>query len=398
MSVASLDFSQPTKFTTEIRRRIVAALEPFCDELASWMSRELSSEVQLSVGDASQRTWAQAKAELPADSVAVAVHESAIDRSMLLSVETALVLQSLECMLGGEAASAPAERRLSELDWKLATRMLDVIVSGLSSAWCELGAPELTRGVLDVDGDAGVLALPNEPTLSVAFNSSIAGQASSMTLLIPWPTVDPIAASLRGAAPPGHALDLHAVAPGPEALARGVASAHVLLRAEVGSAQMGIARLLELGPGALVELDGRAEDGVRLFAEGISIGRGHPGRSGARRAIKLQSTAEPPVRADTYATLGRAELERARAHVAGDDEGSDGGAILGSIFVRVWAELGRTHKGLGASLGLAPGAIVELDQLVEEPVELFANGLCFANGSLVVTGEGAWGVQLERLV
>ncbi len=397
MATASLDFSQPTKFTTEIRRRIGDALEPFCEQLGERMAKELSSEVQLSMGELAQRTWAEAKAQLPVDSVAVAVEESAIERSMLLSVERTLVLQALECMLGGDASSASLERHLSELDWKLAAGLLDAIVSALANAWGDLDGPELTRGAHDVEGDAGVLVLANEPTLSIAFASTIAGQSSTMSLLIPWSAVEPVAESIRGGGA-GHRLSPRASAPGPEALARGVASAHVLLRAEVGSAQMGIARLLELGPGTLVELDGHAEDGVRLFAEGISIGRGRPGRSGARRAIKLESTGEPPVRADTYATLGRAELERARAHVAGETESPDGGAILGSIFVRVWAELGRTHMGIGASLELAPGAVVELDQLAEAPVELFANGLCFANGSLVVTGEGAWGVQLERLL
>jgi flagellar motor switch protein FliM len=397
MAIASLDFSQPTKFTTEIRRRIGDALEPFCEELGEQMAKELSSEVQVSVGDIAQRTWAEAKAQLPVDSVAVAVHERAIERSMLLSVERTLVLQALECMLGGDASSASVERHLSELDWKLAAGLLDTIVSELSSAWTELDGPELTRGAHDVEGDAGVLVLANEPTLSIAFTSTIAGQASTMSLLIPWSAVEPVAESIRGGGA-GSRLSLQAPAPGPEALARGVASAHVLLRAEVGSTQMGIARLLELGPGTLVELDGHAEDGVCLFAEGISIGRGRPGRSGSRRAIKLESTGEAPVRADTYATLGRAELERARAGVAGAAEAPDGGAILSSLFVRVWAELGRTHMGIGASLELTPGAVVELDQLVDAPIELFANGLCFANGSLVVTGEGAWGVQLEQLL
>jgi flagellar motor switch/type III secretory pathway protein FliN len=64
----------------------------------------------------------------------------------------------------------------------------------------------------------------------------------------------------------------------------------------------------------------------------------------------------------------------------------------------VWAELGRTHLPIGHALELTAGAVVELDQLAEAPVELFANGLCFASGSLVVTGEGAWGVQLEKLI
>ena len=397
MAIAALDFSQPTKFTAEIRRRIAGALDPFCEELSDWMAGELGAEVRLSVADVAQRTWAEAKAQLPADSVAVAVEEEAIDRKMLLSVELSLVLQALECMLGGDAARAPSERHLSELDWKLAGGLLDAIVRELSTAWHELDGPELTRGERDVEGDAGVLVGPAEPTLAIALESSIAGQASTLSLLIPWTAIEPIAESIRGAGG-GHHLQLQSAAPGPEALARGVAGAQVLLRAEVASAQIGASRLLELVPGTLVELEGRAEDGVRLFAEGVSLGRGRPGRSGTRRAIKLQSTDEPPVRADTYATLGRAELERARAHVTGTGDGPDVGAILSSIFVRVWAELGRTHMGIGAALDLTAGAVVELDQLADAPVELFANGLCFASGSLVVTGEGAWGVQLEQLI
>jgi len=173
----------------------------------------------------------------------------------------------------------------------------------------------------------------------------------------------------------------------------------VLLRAEVSSVQMPVRRMLELLPGQLVQLDGRAEDGVLLFAEGVSLGRGQPGRSGTRRAVKLQSKTEPPIHADVYAKLGRAELERARASVESWSETPDGGgAILHSIFVRVWAELGRTHLPLGAALELAAGSVLELDQGADAPVELFANGLCFANGSLVVTGEGAWGVQVAELV
>ena len=185
---------------------------------------------------------------------------------------------------------------------------------------------------------------------------------------------------------------------GADALRRGVAGAQVLVRAEIGSLQMPIERMLELAPGSLLELEDRSEDGVLLFAEGVSVGRGDPGRSGARRAVKLSSTGEPPVHADTYATLGRAELERARAHLLQARQNAESREILRSIFVRVWAELGRTHLPLAGTLELSRGAVVELDQRAEEPIELFANGLCFANGTLVITGAGTWGVQVAQLV
>jgi flagellar motor switch protein FliM len=392
--IRTLDFSQPTKFTTELRRRIGRALDLFCEALAAWMAGELKADVEVAVTDISQHTWAAAKAQLPAESIAVAVEAVSIERHMLLSVEVPLVLQSLDCLLGGEAAQAPASRHLTEIDWVLTRGLLDAMIHQLSVAWDELGGTELVRGEVDIEGDAGVLTPIGEPTLTAALEARVDGLSSAMSLLIPWGAIEPITSSIRGAG--GEMLSADPL--GADALRRGVSGAQVLLRAEVGSVQMPIERMLELTPGALLELEEAADAGVLLFAEGVSLGRGRPGRSGARRAVKLTSTSDPPVRADTYAKLGRSELERARAHLQEARSTPEGRAILRSIFVRVWAELGRTHLPLGSALELAQGAVLELDQAAEAPVELFANGLCFANGSLVVTGDGAWGVQLSELV
>jgi flagellar motor switch protein FliM len=393
-SIRTLDFSQPTKFTTELRRRIVRALDQFCEALGNWMAGELKAETELALTDISQHTWAAAKSQLPADSIAVAVEAPSIERHMLMSVELPLVLQALECLLGGEASHAPEQRHLTEIDWVLTRGVLDAVVHQLSVAWKELGGPELVRGDVDIEGDAGVLTPIGEPTLSVTLEVKIDGLASAMSLLIPWAAIEPITERIRGGGGEPSAADPI----GAGALRRGVAGANVLLRAEVGSAQMPIERMLELAPGSLLALEDSAEEGVLLFAEAISLGRGRPGRSGPRRAVKLTSTGEPAIRADTYAKLGRSELERARAHLEQTRESPEGREILRSIFVRVWAELGRTHLPLGQALELTQGALVELDQRAEAPVELFANGLCFANGSLVVTGDGMWAVQIAELL
>ncbi len=392
--IRTLDFSQPTKFTTELRRRIVRALDPFCEALGASLTGELNAEVEVALTDISQYTWAAAKSQLPADSIAVAVEAEGIERHMLMSVERPFVLQALECLLGGEAATAAAERHLTEIDWVLTRGLLDAVVHQLSVAWGELGGPPLVRGDVDVEGDAGVHTPVGEPTLSVTLEVKIDTLNSGMSLLIPWGTIEPIVERIRDGRGESTSADLQ----GADALRRGVSVAHVLLRAEVGSVQMPIERMLQLTPGALLALDGSSEDGVLLFAEGISLGRGRPGRSGPRRAVKLSSTGEATIRADTYSKLGRAELERARAHLEQTRASPAGREILRSIFVRVWAELGRTHLPLGQALELAPGLIVELDQRVDAPVELFANGLCFANGSLVVTADGAWGVQVAELL
>ncbi len=213
-----------------------------------------------------------------------------------------------------------------------------------------------------------------------------------MSLLIPWARhrADHRAHPRRRAASPSSADPQRL-----DALRRGVAGAQVLLRAEVGSAQMPIEQMLELAPGSLLALEDRAEDGVLLFAEGISLGRGRPGRSGAqaRRQARPPPAKRPCAPTRTRSSAAPSSNAPARTCTTSARRPEDP-AILRSIFVRVWAELGRTHLPLGAALELAPGAVVELDQRAEAPVELFANGLCFANGTLVVTADGAWGVQV----
>ena len=49
------------------------ALDPFCEALGGSLAGELNAEVEVVLTDISQHTWAAAKAQLPADSVAVAV-------------------------------------------------------------------------------------------------------------------------------------------------------------------------------------------------------------------------------------------------------------------------------------------------------------------------------------
>ncbi|HXD67365.1 MAG TPA: FliM/FliN family flagellar motor switch protein [Solirubrobacteraceae bacterium] len=70
---------------------------------------------------------------------------------------------------------------------------------------------------------------------------------------------------------------------------------------------------------------------------------------------------------------------------------------LTGIKVRVWAELGRTQLGLSRALGLPLGSVVELDQPADAPVDLYVNGLPFAQGHLIITDDGEWAFQCDTV-
>jgi hypothetical protein len=91
------------------------------------------------------------------------------------------------------------------------------------------------------------------------------------------------------------------------------------------------------------------------------------------------------------------------ASAAGDGSGGSAAAsvalaeALSGIKVRVWAELGRTHLGLGRALGLPLGSVVELDRAADAPVDLYVNGVRFAQGHLLVTDDGEWAFQCDAV-
>jgi flagellar motor switch protein FliN/FliY len=60
---------------------------------------------------------------------------------------------------------------------------------------------------------------------------------------------------------------------------------------------------------------------------------------------------------------------------------------LSDVPVELTVEIGRTRMTIGETLGLGPGAIVSLNRLAGEPVDLLVNGTPIARGEVVVIDE-----------
>jgi flagellar motor switch protein FliN/FliY len=73
-------------------------------------------------------------------------------------------------------------------------------------------------------------------------------------------------------------------------------------------------------------------------------------------------------------------------------------AALRPVRVRLWAELGRARMPLGRAVALAPGAVVELDAAVDDPVDILVNGIRLGRGSLVVGDDAKWALRIDEIV
>jgi flagellar motor switch protein FliN/FliY len=79
-------------------------------------------------------------------------------------------------------------------------------------------------------------------------------------------------------------------------------------------------------------------------------------------------------------------------------EGAPLGDALRDVAVRVWAELGRTQMSSGRVVALPGGAVVELDRDVDAPIDVYADGMRFATGRLVITDDGGLAIRIEHVL
>lgn len=391
MTVATktIDFTRPTKFTPDHERRLHRALAAFCRTTSTRLSAELRLPIELEVAEATQLTWANAHDRLASTALCAVVELRPAGTQMLLGADSGFVLTGIESLLSGPCEETPPDRRLTEIDLALARRLFDGLLTQMTVVWRDLAGVELALVGVDSQLETAQVAPVSEPTLALTMRARMQGTEFALSLLVPHRAIAPVEGRILGRHAEG------AEAPDPadrQHLREALAGVEVPLRAQIAGPQTPASQVLELQPGALLGLDARVADGLGLCVEGVRVLAAKPGRSGSRRAVQVLEALEPD------AAAGLAQLAAAPPRPAAANSSPDAGLSrsLGAVPVRVWAELGQARLSLAEVVGLGPGAVVELDRRIDDPIAIYVNGLRFAHGELTIADD-EWAVRIDAV-
>ncbi len=280
----TVNFARPTKFTSDQERRIGRSLESFCRTASTRLSAELRTQIEFEVIASSQLTWSTAVGQLPSNSVCAVVDVKPIETRIVLGAELPFVMVALDALLGASVSGQPTkDRRLTEIDWSLSRRLFTTMLSQLSLIWKDVAGVELGLASLESTTENAQVAPFSEATLSVTIEARVGRVSSTLTLLVPFLAIAPVSAAFSqrdGAGAGPEEVDGEAI----DTALRGV---EITMRAEVADTHMSVEEVLALKPGDVITLDGKASEGVTLFADAVPVHRGRPGRSGARRGVQV---------------------------------------------------------------------------------------------------------------
>lgn len=136
---------------------------------------------------------------------------------------------------------------------------------------------------------------------------------------------------------------------------------------------------------------------VRQLADANAGGEGweHPGHA---TAVTFSFCGAPCLLVQLVPNAFIVRMTRALDEMTESHDDAPLGDALRDISVRVWAELGRTRMPSGRIVALPTGAVVELDRAVEAPIDLYADGMRFATGRLMVADDGSLAVRIESVL
>jgi flagellar motor switch protein FliM len=387
-----IDFTRPTKFTPDHERRLGRALAAFCRTSSTRLSAELRLPIELEFVEATQLTWANAHERLTSSALCAVVELRPTETQVLLGVDSGFILTGIESLLSGGPEEPPPDRRLTEIDLALASRLFDDLLGQLTVVWRDLTGTELALVAIDSQLETAGIAPVSEPTMELAMRARMLDRDFALTLLLPHRAIAPVEERILGRR--GEGDDVADPVTGLR-LREAMAGIEVALRAEISGPQTPAAEVLGLTPGATLRLGGRVGEGLGLCVEGVRVMRAKPGRSGSRRAVQVLEAIEPGAAEGLARLATMAQRAGAVEADAGEPDEALRGA-LGQVPVRVWAELGRARLSVAEVVALGVGAVVELDRRLEDPIDLYVNGLLLGHGELEIVDD-EWAVRVDAV-
>lgn len=280
------------------RHDTVAALDPrsvaglrrmhgdFCQRLGVGLSALLRADVRLRLADVQQTQWDDLTSRLPLPTCLSVLRAEPLGAEAALIISPAILYPMINRMLGGNGhPSSPIPRRpLTEIELRLARRILQTAVRELQTVWREI-VPLTLRGDR-VESDCANVAIAGEAETVIVITCEVALDESRgpLSFCMPTSAIEPHARRLATAAL-ADANGSHA------ALRQAAASAGgaiVELTAHLAETTMTPEELLDLQVGDIITTPRLATEPVLVTVEGLPKFHGRVGRHQGHLAVRIE--------------------------------------------------------------------------------------------------------------
>lgn len=292
------DFKKALRLSMDQVRVLTRIHENFAYQLASFISSELRSFVQVEVTRVEQMLYEEFINHLP-DTTILSVFESGeqgIRMAMDLKPEMAFVM--IDRLLGGKGTAEEWGRAaLTPIEANVLKRLLEGVVQILQKAWSDIMVLPLKFVNMETNPQFLQLGIPTETVIVITFQLSVGKVEETMHLCIPYILLEPFIPKLSSHNWYGHGKWVKNKEES-EFLQGRIEHLIVPVITELGRATITMEEILGLNVNDVIQLNQLVDEPLQVRVNEELKFLAHPGTRKSRVAIKIEHLIEGEGRND----------------------------------------------------------------------------------------------------
>jgi flagellar motor switch protein FliM len=286
------DFKKALRLSMDQVRVLTRIHENFAYQLASFISSELRSFVQVEVATVEQMLYEEFINQLP-DTTILSVFESGeqgIRMAMDLKPEMAFVM--IDRLLGGKGTAAEWGRSaLTPIEANVLKRLLEGVVQILQKAWSDIMVLPLKFVNMETNPQFLQLGIPTETVIVITFQLTVGKVEETMHLCIPYILLEPFIPKLSSHNWYGHGK-LVKNKEESEFLQGRIEHLIVPVITELGRATITMEEILGLNVNDVIQLNQLVDEPLQVRVNEELKFLAHPGTKKSRVAVKIEHLIE----------------------------------------------------------------------------------------------------------
>ncbi len=293
--VSVYDFKRPERVSKEQMRTFQALHEGFSREFGAALSGMVRSIVECKLISVDQLTYSEFVFSLENPTCFNLLRAEPLEGHIILDLNPSIIFPIIDRLLGGgRAPSQNVPRRpLTEIELRLASRIIDLAIAALRNAWG--GVCDLALRVTQVESNPQLVQIvpPNEVIVLISFEISMGEMRGIMNLCIPYNTIEPLAGKLSANTwstysqkQPDRRQTLN--------LETGVSTAGVEMVVYLASTRLTAAELISLAVGDVIVTEHDHQSPLEVCIEGRPKHYGFGGLTKGHKAVRIGKPIIPP--------------------------------------------------------------------------------------------------------
>lgn len=196
-NIKSYDFKRPERVSKDQILALEGLHERFARNFGALLSGYLRTIVECKIRSVEQLTYAEFTYSLPTPTSFSLLDATPLDGQICMEVSPLIIFPIIDRMLGGGNADLYVpQRAMTQIELRLANRILDRALDALKEAWSNVTEVEFKVVQNESNPQLIQIVAPNEVVVVIGFELKMGDKTGSMSLCFPFNVIEPIMSRL----------------------------------------------------------------------------------------------------------------------------------------------------------------------------------------------------------